>query len=568
MRKLKHLFLFALTFLISFSALSQTDIRTLPPKTVLVKENITFTKDNFGVSYHYGNDELGLKNHYGQGFPVLYDYTPQDNPYPDADIMLDQYKSATWHRNFYPSAESLWNPTNGLGLNALKGLLDEADVLHNAGKKLLWTPAGFFDHNGSTTWDAALLSADFEQEMYDFHNDLLTSTYTNVGGLGYTFANHPAIAGYEPFNEQIRTSTANTYADVYARTTRIIKKLFEQYKSACKIITFTVQGGEGSNLVKIMRGDAVSIISPKLATNGDDGTGKTTADYLDVHAHHYYQEGLETKFTYDAWTSNNDFSSIINYYTHFDHALAPFFAEAKFNTTSPIYDTDISTIPIWNTESGICPGESTTAYNGGIRWFMFDEDEAFANLMKWLVPISFYLQDGSGGSGVNFAYKSDLPGISYTGNLGTNGTISNVVAGSGGKIRITTSKGAGSPSAPVNWLENMRIVIEAPSGGWSDLGLAAGEKKRYVTHVVDEANNILELKNTSYTAAPTGTINYTEYQLSHSPYPEEWKKMIDIMISGACSFGWIPYDDGSMGICIVTPAATYYTDENGNFKTW
>ena len=570
MKKIRNI---VLLFSITFSVVAQSETKNLPEGTVLVAENMIFTKDNFGVSPHY----FYPTNWYGGGYPVAYDYYPVASTILKAEL-LNQYESAGWVRNFYPAAHVLWNPKKGIGQNALRGLLDQADFYLKQGKKFLWTPAGAFHDDGKATWVALPHTAAFEQEWLDFHTQLLTSTYTNPGGLGYTFASHPGINAYEPFNENIRSNVANNFAGAYARSLRIVTKLFEQYKPACDIISFTVQGGNGANLTKIFNAKAESILSPKIATNNDNGTGKTAADYLDIHSHHFYQEGLETMATYKQWSATNDLSTKKVLDLHLKHAIMPYKTEITDNVSSPLFGKALAEIPFWNTESGYNPGELTPAYKrnvantrnvqgDGFRSFMLDEDEAFYAVLKWFAPISFYLRDGKGGSGVNFAYKMDLPGIPYQGSLSSSGIISDIRKGENGVVRITTSNNpANNPEN--DWLENMRIVITAPAEGWYDLGLSSGEQKRFAVHVVDAENGVLELKNTCFTEAPKGSMRYNEFQLSHSFYPEEFKKLVDLMTSGPISFGWIPYEDGSKGICLVTPEVTYYTDENGTMKKW
>lgn len=539
--------------------------RTLPPGTVLDKTNITITEDNFITSWHYWPF-----NWYAEGSNPPYGVTPSDhrteNPQgsPHTEILTPQYYEAGWVRQFYPDGEALYDTTLGLSENTLRWLLEEADFHHSNGKKMIWT-GGCFSGSGQE-WGTETNSVAREQALLDYWTALFTSTYTNPGGLGFTFATHPAIAVIEPANEQINASVANTYADSYARMMRIIKKLIEQYKPACRLITFCAQGGNGIAFGQILKGNAASIIPATV--NGDDGTGKTAADYLDIVSWHFYEESVETVSGYEADKANNAFVSRSNLHLFENHMKNTINAEIYFNPSSPLYGTNYSDITIWNTESGVAPAEGAPASVGGLRWWNFGEEEAFNNMLRWAVPSLFATSDGAGGLGLFAPYKADINGIFY-GNTsetyGNSGTISDIEEGSIG-IRFRTSD---QPNA-IGWIENMRIVITAPAGGWSDLGLLAGEKKRYVVHVVDAETNTLELKGTNFTSAPTGTINYSEFQVSQSPFPEEYIKLIELLKSGPCSFGY-RYDSNGMyqGFTLVVEGqGVWYSDKDGSVKKW
>jgi len=114
----------------------------------------------------------------------------------------------------------------------------------------------------------------------------------------------------------------------------------------------------------------------------------------------------------------------------------------------------------------------------------------------------------------------------------------------------------------------MTIVITGPRGGWPDLNLEQGEKKRFEISLVSD--EILELQNTSFTKQPSTIPTYTEYQLYHSPYPEEFKEYVDLLKSGAVTFGWINYPNEKYpGIYIsVKGAGKWYTTAKGEFKEW
>lgn len=536
------------------------DIRTLPPYFTPIHVNKTLTRDNFLTSYHYKP-----LNWYLNGNQNTWNQVPGDhrneNPLGNPNMeLLNQYDSAGYVRQFYPSPTTIWNPTQGLALNTLTWLLNEADYYHNDGKKMIFCPQ-WFKYDGSPVWDADVLTSGYEQELFNALTALLTSTHTNSGGLGFTFANHPAISIFEPCNEMVNASTGGAYKDAYARFIRTTLQLFKQYKPACQVIIVCGTGGVGTNFGSMLKGDAVSISS--LSPNGDNGTGKTLADYVKEStaalAWHFYQFNQELKSQFEADIANNAFVSKFALQEANNHLYNVLYTESKLNSDSPLFGYDISTIPIHNTESGLVPAENVSPYQGGMRWFLLDRKERFNILLRWFITTLFQTQDGSGGLGIAGLYKSDLPGI--PGSSGTNGTMSNISSGLSNRIRFTAES--------ISWIDNMSIVITAPAAGWSDLNLAANEKKRFEISVVDNNNNILELQDTVFTTVPEGIPTYTEYQTSHSAFPEEWEELISELITAPVSWGYINYP-GSIypGFCLVLSNKIYYSTENGEVRQW
>lgn len=534
-------------------AFGQMEKQSLPPFTEIVAEDQLISEDNFGTSYHFWP-----LNWYAQGYPVPYGVTPGDhrsqNPYGNQQLeLLDQYKSATWVRNFYPAVETIWHSTKGLSNNVVIWFLRELDFHHTNGKKFLWA-GKWFNHQGNAL-SADMNSADYEQHLIEAVTAVLTSPV--ISDLGYTIATHPALSAVEFNNEQINATIANDYNDGYARFVRIVTQLFRKYKPQCRVITFCGVGGEGFNFNRMLRGNAETIISKTV--NGDDGKGKIAAEYTDIISWHFYNFHVETYEEYIKDIKNNGFSSRNNLFISQANLMLPLKQPENKEGKNPVLKNP-EDITIWNTESGIAPAEKASPYSGGMRWFRMTRKERFEALMRWFTPTLFQ----NGKTTVSWAYKADLPGIKYaTYPGGTSGILEQISLGSDKRIRFTPSS-----KPPKGWLENMTIVITGPRGGWPDLSLAQGEKKRFEISVLSD--EILELQNTTFTKPPITTPTYTEYQLYHSPYPEEFKEYVDLLKSGPVTFGWINYPNEKYpGIYVsVKGVGKWYTTINGEFKEW
>lgn len=542
-----------------------SDIRTFAPRAEIIKEGLTFTKDHFIYSMHNwpfnwyeAPDNLGVYR------APVYNVAATDHSlgFPSGNPNMDVaqgYYSCGWFRNFYPNANVLWDTTLGLGAIALDSVLKELDFHENNNVKMILS--GFWYHYNGSIWGLDVDTVEYERELILALTTLLTDT--TLSPNGHTFANHPALGAIEFANESVNTSVV-AKGNSYARATRIITTLFNQYTNA-KVVTFSGQGGNGASLGTILNMSAVSIDSPLVAVNGDDGTGKTTADYLDVHCWHYYQSSTENQSQLLEAIANNKITTSTNIDLMYSDSMNPILAESLHNSNSPLFGRDTSTIPYWNTESGIAEQNTVSAINGGARFYKLTYQEEVDLLLKCWGVAACLTQDGVGNPGLTALYKQDLPAVPYSGALGTNGTISNIQAGVEG-IRVTMS-GSG-PS--IGWDENMCVMITAPVGGWADLGLAEGEKKRFDVHVVDLNANILELKGTEFTEAVTGTPTYTEFQFNHSPSPEAWIEFIRIMTSGTVTLGLI-HNEGSpyQGIALyIEGEALYIGDVDGNLKQW
>jgi hypothetical protein len=171
--------------------------------------------------------------------------------------------------------------------------------------------------------------------------------------------------------------------------------------------------------------------------------------------------------------------------------------------------------------------------------------------------------------GVLFGYTGDISGTTRpttaTSGNSSNGTMSNIRVGSGGKIRFTASS---SPSR--GWIENMSIVITAPAGGWSDLGMAGGDKKRFEVNIIDAPNRYLEIQGSTFTTSPAASVNYTEFQTCHFSFPEELKTLVDTLTLGKNTIGLIWYiGNTSPGIFWhVEGVGTWYTTSTGEVRQW
>lgn len=521
-----------------------TNFRTYPPNTFIVAHNVTLTTENIGVQYTEWPYSWAGNN--------AFDATPNDYSasYPLGDANksnLDQYNKAKWIRYSRPNSSNMWNPaTSSLGANSLAGLLATLDFWHARGKKVLWVMNLYI--TGADTWAGYSRTTSAQEiQAKNYLIALLTSTTTSLT-YGFTVANHPALAAIEPANE---VSTSGVAAD-YARMQRVAYQLFKLYKPDCIVGGCGSVGNVPTQTYNFAKGNAVSLIPASADGSGDDGTGKFAYDYTDVNTTHLYNN-IETVALFTP--ANN---SIANTLIRGGYAAmkTAFDGLEYWDTTSPYYGLRKKQ---WNSESSILMTAATAVTSGGFRWFRQTYEERKLSLLKNYLPTFFMTYDTSTSNGYGVSFIS---GVDIADRNTNSGTISNIISGGGGKVNITLS------TAPdIGWYENSTVQITAGVSGWADLGLSAGETKRF--NLINISGATADVFGTTYTAVPSGTQSFSAMLMRYGPYPEEWSWFVDLITSAPVTFGWIPYSDGYMGIMLhVQGIVTYYTKSDGTLSTW
>lgn len=388
--------------------------------------------------------------------------------------------------------------------------------------------------------------------------------------LGFTIAEHPALMGVELANESVQQYTPNNAA---ARAARITYKMVKKYKPACKVIQ--VSSSNASRFwVQLMKGNAASLIP--LAIDGDDGTGKQFCDYVqDGIAQHPYIGGNTAVARAAAIADNSFCSSVVSSNTALN--LTCLDVVTKVDAACTKFGTDPDVVPLWVTETGpIMTMVSPTA--GGWTSFMASKEEKLNNLIRWALPQILTTRNGAGGLGKFFFYAFDGSGSNggvATGETalknGSSGTIDKlfVQAHTDGRVRITMSNSFAIPFSAT--VLDQSIVITAGAGGWADLGLSAGERKRFTANQI--AGSTVVLQDTVFTAAPANNATYTEFQMDWSPFPEELKQLKDRLTNngagGLVSWGWINYPGKPRGFWFsVKGVGTWYTAADGAVRRW
>ncbi len=409
-------------------------LKTIPPKTELwgIKQSITL--NNLGGHYNYW--PYFLEGMTGYGSTGAVDYRSN---YPLGDVAragLDQWKSCKYIRTFRPGTVNFWDVSSFLSNDVVDIMLNILDFWHqkvnNEGNtlQLIWVIPGY--SVGGSTWGYLHTSVDYEIQYQAFLTALLTSTRTNPSGLGYTFANHPALAAVEFSNEQIKSGT--DYA-AYARIARITNKLFAQYKPACKVLNLCATGGNHEYMYSALNGSAISIQTPvsngAVGSPSDDGTGKVGSDYLipvsgatGYLSHHFYGNA-ESFTTYNAQIADNSLSS-----RHLNHNWRyvgiVFENLCRYKASQPLLGKAFRDIPLWNTECGILEmftaSYLTTGSGTAFRWHRISRQKRFEALLRWFLPTLFMTSDGAGGIGVSVNYSFDI----ISDSRGCNGTVSNI----------------------------------------------------------------------------------------------------------------------------------------------
>lgn len=521
-----------------------TDFRTYPPNTLIVAHNVTLTTENIGVQYTEWPWSWGGNN--------TFNYTPIDYSatYPLGDANksnLTQYQKTGWIRYSRPRPVNMWNPaTSALGANSLAGLLAYLDYFHALGVKVLWSMELY--QLGVDTWTGYSRTTSAQEiQVKAYLIALLTDTTTSPT-YGFTVANHPALAAVEVANEVASTGVA----DDYARIQRVVYQLFKLYKPACKVCSHGPVGNLPSQTYAFYKGNAVSLIPASADGSADDGTGKVAYDYMDVHTTHLYNN-IETLALFTP--ANNALSNVILNGSY--ESLRSSADGIEFwDSASAYYGLRK---PQWNSESGLLMTAITAVTAGGMRWFRQTYEERKATLLRSFLPTIFMTNDSSTSNGYGVSFTSGVDVADRTTNSGNITSIQN----NAGKVNITMST-----IPDIGLYEGATIQITADaSDAWPDLGLEAGQTKRFILSNVSSYTG--DVSGTTFTSAPSGTHTFSCMLMRFGPYPEEWAWFVDLITSAPVTFGWIPYSDGYMGIMLhVQGIVTYYTKSDGTLSTW
>lgn len=588
--------------------------RTYPPGTIIVQDRVTLTKDNIGTivarwpfhwdlySWNYG--PLDYSASYPQGRAHFFDF----------ETVLG---AIGWVRLFNPFATMLWSTSSGLGTTALAAHLKTLDIFYARGIKCMWimsvvndiaawaiskaynenssivknganyyrcmtsgtsagaggpTGTGSGIADGSCTWDyvgteavnawgdSIISGTTHEQRVKDFLVALLTSGLKSP--LGYTLANHPGLSAIEMSNEM-----ATTDAAAIARTMRIVRKTFEQYRTQPTV--YLGPNLEGSNRATPVRdwisASAVSLGGISAGSPADDGTGKIGLDYFDIWSQHDYSS-IDTKTAVAA--AGNSVSNTqqgVRYGAALAHTLMTYWygpsaaAGGKWhNSVSPYFP------PVWMTEGDISGSEVAEA-SDGFMWGQLSPDARKALFLRWALPALFSTHNGAGGVGTWIYYSIPATRQDTTTTL----TGANATVGSGGKARVVLDSCGSQGAANYD-----KIVIYGGAAGWPELGVPAGGYKSFIGELV--SGTTFDLQGTSIggtTSAPSGYVVYHTRWMYVDWDTFAW--FSELVRSGLVTFGYVnhgkasPTDAVNLGIMLhVEGRRPYYTDASGVLLRW
>lgn len=389
---------------------------------------------------------------------------------------------------------------------------------------------------------------------YDNATSSCTINVTTIGGSGSfsdgrvyiasannrILANHPALANVEVSNEQMTdTGTTQIYQE-FARISRYVNKIFKLLSPATTITGDTCDQGR-----RTLTSYLLASAAGTLTVEGDNGTGKQACEYLDGIGFNNYTFG------------NGSFAN------HKEMCETNGYAGAVENGSMSVVENSIQSMMKYNSTSAwlgrtnrpkIIIGEhsivgAATDINSfaqqSVNWShgASTKQKAFWDVTRYLIPAILQTSDGLGGLGIVHFYALDNAGSNET-----SGTISQASIGAHttGEIKFTISV---APQVPfsANLLEK-RIVITAPAGGWTDLGLAANEKKRFVVRQI--AGNEVYIVGSQFNAAPSATVTYTQFHADWSPFPEDIKEVYDTFFNVPLTIGKI-YDSATRDIAQV-----------------
>jgi hypothetical protein len=519
-----------------------------PPNTIIIKENVTLTKDNFG--FHF----VGFPfNYAGNNTWDLLSQDNRSNNYPVGNAAYQNpryHEGFGWVRLFRPSAKNMWNPANSgaarLSPNGLDALLKTFDWWLERDIKVLLVLGLVLDQETEVWAGIVQSTATHEQQCIDYITALLTSTVTSP--LGYTFANHPALVAVEPSNE------TELYSDqaTIARVQRVVYKLFRQYKPNCKIGSFGASGGVPRQTGDILASSALSIIPAGVGSPPDDGTNKTCAHYLDFHSHHWYNNCEALSGSNASLKATNNYPASFRTQNVHNQAVGHGVGMHKhFLTSSPYYNLDM---PIWNTECGPLEQNNSDAALGRLT-----PEERRQLLLKEFVPKVFMTSDGAGGLGVSISYAGDIAKVT-----GTQSSISSASANGNGDVVLLI------PNAPTNgWTNPDTITIKTTTNPWPLLGLDANDLRTFGIKAVSGTQvTLAEVSTGSSLTVPSGvTCNF--FRKAFSPYAEDFRWLWRILYGAPITFGIIPYSDGFYGTMVHRHGSPpYYTDITGVVRRW
>jgi hypothetical protein len=390
---------------------------------------------------------------------------------------------------------------------------------------------------------------------YDNATGALTLNVTAVGGsgtftdwtatiasaAGYTIASHPALGNIEISNERMNSVSAAPSLAEYARVCRIAYTIIKKYKPTCTVTGDTSDQGR-LNMTAHMIASAVG----GIAVEADLGTGKQACDYLDGVGFNNYYFSNGTFALHQACVEANQYPYLVESGSA-SVVKAGLQALTKYNKTSRWLGKDPKTIKVMIGEHSMV-GAATDIANAGMQAAYWTngastEEQAFWDLFRTYIPALLSTQDGLGDYGVAHIFAQDCSVASST-----VGTLSAIGAHTTGEVKFLLSV---SPELAFSGnLPEKRIVITAPAGGWADLGLSAGQKKRFAVRQV--SGNTVYVVGSTYTTSLADGVAYTQYHTDWAPYPEDIARFYNTFANVPLTIGTI--NDNSITDKIVSPA--------------
>lgn len=275
-----------------------TYIRTYPPNTLLVNKRQTVTRDNFGICYITVPLEWSSSSS-AYGYTADLDHRVEIWGYGEPAISaINHYDYSGYVRIFRPFATQLWNKsalhkTGGLtgtfngvapsGKGVFGELLLTLDFWHQKNQKVVHILGLHNPLSPMSYWGDIQITQAHEDNIKAYLEALLTDTTTSP--LGYTYANHPALAAIEVANEATGDATTAAWdplGNVKANTVRIAAQIYNHYRTsglAVTVIGVSGVGGIQSQYLAMYGGDASSQAATSMGTVAVSGTTCTLAGH-------------------------------------------------------------------------------------------------------------------------------------------------------------------------------------------------------------------------------------------------------------------------------------------------
>lgn len=414
--------------------------------------------------------------------------------------------------------------------------------------------------------------------VVDITNTNGTGTFTDwsiqyCSALGFTLAEHPTLARVEVSNEQfVNTFPDAAHSSAYARSCRIVSKIFKKYKPTIQVLGDSSDQGKPS-FAHYMMGDAVSISG--TPADGDFGTNKQACDYVDGQNCNMYTFSNGTRLLHDAAIAKNKYPHIYTKNLSIAKLESAFSTLTRHNVASnmhpsnPNYNGKTSAnMVVCMGETSMCGAKTQISVSGGYwAYFLAGEDEAFYNLLRDYALKIVYC---AARNGTSHMYVCDGSGSNASSTQGSI-TSTSVGAHSGGQVKLTIQNNPqytfGVNGAGIN-IQNMSIVITAGAGGWADLGLAAAQKGEFTMSQV--SGREVYLHNTTYTAQPVSDATYTEWQLDWNTRTKALKRLYETLTAGNVTIGetHLAGEEYPSMFIHVKDTVTYYLKSDGSVSKW